>query len=400
MHRVEFENVSKRYRLGRSSTAREAFAAAGSRLARRPQSPARDQAKELWSLREVSFAVGDGEALGIVGRNGAGKSTILKILAAITAPTSGVSRTRGRVAALLEVGTGFHPELTGRENVYLNGAILGMSRADIRRRFDEIVDFSGVERFLDTPIKRYSSGMYLRLAFAVAAHLDPDVLVVDEILAVGDAEFQRKCLRRMQEAEEEGRTLLFVSHDLEALSRICRRSLWLDSGRVRASAATDTVIRDYLAAGAAIEQPTGAAIAAGPVTVRAVQVLPAEKDHAGILLRTDRLRIEVDLELSEEIPGLDLAVWITTSSGVRVLDEVLSDRLQLRFPGGRHRAALAVPPVLNVGNFTVGLWVGTAHEEFIAEPVVTSFTLHGSDLGRPQRTVVLELPFVVERLGP
>jgi len=193
-------------------------------------------------MRDVSFSLADGEALGIVGANGAGKSTVLKILAGITAPSTATSRTRGRVAALLELGTGFHPELTGRENIYLNGAILGMSRLDITRRFDQIVDFSGVARFLDTPVKRYSSGMYLRLAFAVAAHLEPAVLVVDEILAVGDAEFQRKCIVRMQEAEEEGR-LVFVSHDLETLIKLCERSIWLESGQIRDSGRTDVIVR-------------------------------------------------------------------------------------------------------------------------------------------------------------
>src|SRR4051794_12915398 len=182
MDRVQFDSVSKRYVLGENMDAREALTAAARRFLRRE----RAERTVLWSLQDVSFSVGDGEALGIVGRNGAGKSTILKILAGITSPTRGVSRTRGRVAALLEVGTGFHPELTGRENVFLSGAVLGMSRRDIVRRFDRIVDFAGTERFLDTPVKRYSSGMYLRLAFAVAAHLEPDVLVVDEILAVGD----------------------------------------------------------------------------------------------------------------------------------------------------------------------------------------------------------------------
>jgi len=227
MDRVELDRVSKRYVLGQRLNAREALSAAAARMIGRSSRPSR----EIWSLRDVSFSLADGEALGIVGANGAGKSTVLKILAGITAPTAGVSRTRGRVAALLEVGTGFHPELTGRENIYLNGAILGMSRSDITRRFDQIVDFSGVERFLDTPVKRYSSGMYLRLAFAVAAHLEPDVLVVDEILAVGDAEFQRKCVMRMQEAEKEGRTLIFVSHDLETMKKICDRGVLLEAGR-------------------------------------------------------------------------------------------------------------------------------------------------------------------------
>src|ERR671911_2441841 len=211
---IEVDRVSKRYRLGEYHSARtlaEAAANALHRLGRQRSRP-----EEIWSLRDVSFALDEGHALGIIGRNGAGKSTLLKILSRITEPTAGVARMRGRVAALLEVGTGFHPELTGRENVYLNGAILGMTRRDISRRFEDIVTFAGVERFIETPVKRYSSGMYLRLAFAVAAHLEPDILVVDEVLAVGDAEFQSKCLRRMESVERESRTVVFVSHNMAA----------------------------------------------------------------------------------------------------------------------------------------------------------------------------------------
>src|SRR2546421_12758153 len=191
-----------------------------------------DRGDEVWALKDVSFQVKRGEVLGIVGRNGAGKSTLLKVLSRITNPTAGRVHLRGRVGSLLEVGTGFHPELTGRENVYLNGAILGMPRREIARKFDEIVAFAEVERFIDTPVKRYSSGMYLRLAFAVAAHLDPDVLLVDEVLSVGDAEFQRKSLGKMREVTGEGRTILFVSHNMAAIRALCDRVILLDAGRV------------------------------------------------------------------------------------------------------------------------------------------------------------------------
>ena len=185
---------------------------------------------EMWALRGVSFEVKQGEILGIIGRNGAGKSTLLKILSRVTAPTSGELRVKGRIASLLEVGTGFHPELTGRENIFLNGAILGMTKAEIRKKFDEIVDFAGVERFMDTPVKRYSSGMYVRLAFAVAAHLEPEILIVDEVLAVGDAEFQKKCLGKMGDVAQEGRTVLFVSHNMNAVKSLCGRALLLANG--------------------------------------------------------------------------------------------------------------------------------------------------------------------------
>ena len=182
----------------------------------------------VWALRDVDFSVNQGEGLGIIGRNGAGKSTLLKILSKVTAPTSGIVKVKGKIASLLEVGTGFHPELTGRENIFLNGAILGMNRAEVTRKFDEIVDFSGVEKFIDTPVKRYSSGMYVRLAFAVAAHLEPDILVVDEVLAVGDAEFQKKCLGKMSDVTTQGRTVLFVSHNMASISAFCQRVLLMD----------------------------------------------------------------------------------------------------------------------------------------------------------------------------
>src|SRR5262249_45244942 len=197
------------------------------------EKPAMDQ--DFWALKDISFEIGRGELVGIVGRNGAGKSTLLKILSRIVEPTKGSVRLRGRVASLLEVGTGFHAELTGRENIYLNGAILGMTRAEITRKFDEIVAFSEIEAFLDTPVKRYSSGMYVRLAFAVAAHLEPEILIVDEVLAVGDYAFQKKCLGKMQDvATDEGRTILFVSHNMAALARLCRRGILLQGGKITA----------------------------------------------------------------------------------------------------------------------------------------------------------------------
>ncbi len=208
--------------------------------------PGAARTEEFWALRDVSFSVAQGERIGIIGRNGAGKSTLLKILSRITEPTRGRVRIKGRVASLLEVGTGFHPELSGRENIYLNGAILGMGRDEIRRKFDEIVAFAEVEKFLDTPVKRYSSGMYVRLAFAVAAHLEPDILVVDEVLAVGDASFQRKCLGKMKEVGHQGRTVLFVSHNLGAIDSLCERVLLLENGRVKGEGGAQEMIQHYL----------------------------------------------------------------------------------------------------------------------------------------------------------
>ncbi|MBI4575120.1 MAG: ABC transporter ATP-binding protein [Planctomycetes bacterium] len=235
---IEVAGLGKRYRVGtraRYRTLRDVLASAlGAPFRIRAGGAERrhGNGRHMWALKDVSFSVGSGEVLGVIGRNGAGKTTLLKVLARITEPTEGRARVRGRVGSLLEVGTGFHPELTGRENVFLNGAILGMSRSRIRRVFDPIVDFSGVERHIDTPVKYYSTGMGVRLAFAVAAHLEPDVLLVDEVLAVGDANFQKKCLRRMEEAGWEGRTVLFVSHSMPAVLRLCQRVILLDGGRV------------------------------------------------------------------------------------------------------------------------------------------------------------------------
>jgi len=235
---ISVENVSKRYVIGHQKGKGDGLRHLMEQAARNPLAwvkgtKARRAARseEFWALRDVSFEVKQGEVLGVIGRNGAGKSTLLKILSRITEPTSGSIRLRGRVASLLEVGTGFHPELTGRENIFMNGAILGMTRAEIRSRFDEIVAFSEVEKFLDTPVKRYSSGMYVRLAFAVAAHLEPEILIVDEVLAVGDAAFQRKCLGKMQDvATKEHRTVIFVSHNMTAVRKLCTTATLLDKG--------------------------------------------------------------------------------------------------------------------------------------------------------------------------
>lgn len=208
-----------------------------------------DTMEEVWALKDVSFEIRRGEAVGIIGRNGAGKSTLLKVLSRITEPSTGKITIKGRVASLLEVGTGFNPELTGRENIYLNGTILGMARKEIKRKFDEIVAFAEVEKYLDTPVKRYSSGMYVRLAFAVAAHLEPEILVVDEVLAVGDAAFQKKCLGKMGEVAHEGRTVLFVSHNMAAISQLCSKGMLIESGKIRASGTTDEVVQKYLTGG-------------------------------------------------------------------------------------------------------------------------------------------------------
>jgi len=254
---ISVEDLSKSYQLGVIGTGKfrsdmERFWA---KLRRKPDPTLKidemdhgnRKGEMIWALKDINFTVQQGEVLGIIGRNGAGKSTLLKILSQVTSPTSGMVNVKGKIASLLEVGTGFHPELTGRENIFLNGAILGMTRSEVSRKFDEIVDFSDVEKFIDTPVKRYSSGMYVRLAFAVAAHLDPEILIVDEVLAVGDAQFQKKCLGKMDEEAKGGRTILFVSHNMAAVRQLCRIGMLLDFGRIVNMGGIDNVVEEYLA---------------------------------------------------------------------------------------------------------------------------------------------------------
>jgi lipopolysaccharide transport system ATP-binding protein len=244
---IATENLSKSYRIGELQstygTLRDSLAAAVKRVARRDH---KEHFEVIWALRDVSLEIREGDVLGVIGRNGAGKSTFLKILTRITTPTSGRAEIRGRVGSLLEVGTGFHPELTGRENVFLNGSVLGMKRREIQQKFPEIVEFSGVEQFIDTPVKRYSSGMSVRLAFAVAAHLEPEILLVDEVLAVGDAEFQRRCLGRMEDLSQSGRTVVFVSHQMQAVAQLCDRAVLLQKGSVVMDGPSADVVAHYL----------------------------------------------------------------------------------------------------------------------------------------------------------
>src|SRR5271157_109740 len=248
---ITIENLGKRYTIGHRRAAGDGMRHAIEGAMRAPLAWLRSrqqdklQQVDFWALKDVSFQIKQGEVVGIIGRNGAGKSTLLKILSRITVPTEGRIRIDGRIASLLEVGTGFHQELTGRENIFLNGAILGMTRAEIIRKFDEIVEFSEIEEFLDTPVKRYSSGMYVRLAFAVAAHLEPEILIVDEVLAVGDAAFQKKCLGKMGSFAESGRTVLFVSHNMEAVRTLCQRVVWLKDGRLHKDGKADEIVGDY-----------------------------------------------------------------------------------------------------------------------------------------------------------
>lgn len=321
------ENLGKRYRTGRTEgfyRYRSLRDDVVSGLRRRLRG-AEDEGRTLWALREVCFDIDQGETVGVIGHNGAGKSTLFKLLSKITPPSEGRAEIRGRLGSLLEVGTGFHPELSGRENIFLSGAVLGMRRAEIARKLDEIVDFAGVERFLETPIKRYSSGMYLRLAFAVAAHLEPEILLVDEVLSVGDAQFQKKCLGKMAEVGASGRTVLFVSHSMPAVLRLCPRVILLDHGRVLADGSGSQVVRAYLDSGLGTTaertwtEPSTAP-GDGVARLKAVRVLGADGRVCEEMDIRSPLRIEVeywDLGGSPEVP-LTANVHVFNEDGVNL----------------------------------------------------------------------------------
>ena len=304
---ISVENLSKKFLIRHQAETHHRYTALRDVIAEKAASlfkpgGAGETAEEFWALSDVQFQIKDGECVGIIGRNGAGKSTLLKLLSRITEPTRGCIRLRGRVASLLEVGTGFHPELTGRENIFLNGAILGMSRADIVKRFDEIVAFAEVEKFLDTPVKRFSSGMYMRLAFSVAAHLEPDILIVDEVLAVGDASFQKKCMDKMEDTGKSGRTVLFVSHSMPSITRLCQRALLLENGRLTADGPASEVVGRYLSGGthsnAVREWPADASAPGnGMVRIRAVRVFDA---RSGQIAENIDIRHPVEIEVEYE----------------------------------------------------------------------------------------------------
>lgn len=332
---LRVEGLSKQYRIGKQEryrtfrdTITDAVTAPVRRVAgllRGNAAAAANLTETIWALKDINFEVKHGEVVGIIGRNGAGKSTLLKILSRITEPTTGYADVFGRVGALLEVGTGFHPELTGRENIFLNGAILGMSREEIKRKFDEIVDFAGVEKFIDTPVKHYSSGMGLRLGFAVAAHLEPEILIVDEVLAVGDAEFQKKCMGKMSEVAGEGRTVLFVSHNMAAVQRLCSACVYLKNGAVQEIDQTRIVVSHYLAESARNEatllESKGRS---GSGVLRATDIHcynPSNRD-TDILLNGEPARIEIDYRTSTsdtKIGDVTVAIGIDGENGERVV---------------------------------------------------------------------------------
>jgi lipopolysaccharide transport system ATP-binding protein len=353
---IRAENLAKMFYIGQGRrtsyvTLRDRLSQLVGRPFRRPDAaPGYGRRETIWALNDVSFSIDHGEVVGIIGYNGAGKSTLLKVLSRITEPTRGQATIYGRVASLLEVGTGFHPELTGRENTYLNGAILGMRRAEIDRKFDEIVAFAEIEKFIDTPVKFYSSGMYVRLAFAVAAHLEPEILIVDEVLAVGDARFQKKCLNKMQNVGEQGRTVLFVSHSMPAITRLCQRTILLDAGCVAADGPSHRVVSRYLQAGtgaaAVREWPDPATAPGGEIArLRSVRIRAADGQVADAL----DIRKPIGLEMEYEVikPGYRLLphFHVANEEGMRLFTTLETDqawRNRTR-PVGRYVSTAWIP---------------------------------------------------------
>lgn len=378
---IRIDQVGKRFTLGEGGdhdTLRDHLATAFRRLLGR--GPARRASSDFWAVRNVSFDVAEGEVLAIIGHNGAGKSTLLKILSQISEPTEGEIRLRGRIASLLEVGTGFHPELSGRENIYLNGAILGMARSEIRAKFDDIVAFAEVEKFLDTPVKRYSSGMYVRLAFAVAAHLEPEILVVDEVLAVGDASFQAKCLAKMGEiSRSSGRTVLFVSHNMQAVQNLCHRAVLLERGQVKAVGETREIVKTYLATaattGAEKTWPPETAPGNHEARLRAIRLSGPDDNRSGIFSSRKPVLVELEFDCPEPVSSFCAGFDLMTPEGETVFRCYQNDQEEARWPQlrrGRNVWRCEIPAgLLNAGVYLIA-------------PKLTRHTIHWVLNGGPE----------------
>ena len=367
MTTVVAEGLSKRYQIGEYKAGYETLRDTISHAARRALrlEHVDHSLEELWALKDVSFEIEEGEVVGFIGRNGAGKSTLLKILTRITPPTEGAASIKGRVGSILEVGTGFHPELTGRENTYLNGAILGMKRREIAAKFDEIVEFSGIEKLIDTPVKRYSSGMYVRLAFAVAAHLDPEVLIIDEVLAVGDHEFQQRCMGRIEEISSSGRTVIFVSHDMSAITRLCSRAYWLHAGQVVADGPSDAVVSQYLqdASGAGAERIFGDDEAPGSDVLRllSARIVDTERETQHSVDVREPIGIECRFAVLGETGPLFPKIKLGNDRGEIVFNAFDTDpRWQIEPRQGVYTCTAWIPPnLLNEGVLAVDVTVAT-----------------------------------------
>lgn len=401
---IEVSNVSKHYQLGTigASTLKDSLKTKWQQWRGKSASPD-NEAGSLWALKDVSFAAQRGEVLGIIGHNGAGKSTLLKILSRITEPTGGEIRLRGRLASLLEVGTGFHPELTGRENIYLNGAILGMRRAEITRELDAIVDFSGISRFIDTPVKRYSSGMKVRLGFAVAAHLRPEILVIDEVLAVGDAEFQQKCLGRMQSVSDGGRTVLFVSHNMPAVSTLCSRVIILDKGTVSYCGNTEEGVQRYLSKAASVNDAcvdlTSHSDRKGNGDARIIQLEFSDDDGTPThhVSMGNGLRVNIVYQCEHEIRSPEFAFALDDQYGQRLFRVRTSEVRwkKLSATSGKGTVECRIPELpLVPGSYsvTVGMSSGTQPLDIVsraATVIVHSADVYGTGKYKPNGMIFM-----------
>ena len=376
---IEINNISKKYKIG----AKEPYFSLRDVLAGLIKNPIdylmpRKKVgdglleQEFWALKDVSFNVEQGEVIGIIGRNGAGKSTLLKILSRITPPTIGEVVLRGRMASLLEVGTGFHPELTGRENVFLNGAILGMKRWEVNKKFKQIVEFAEVEKFLDTPVKHYSSGMYMRLAFAVAAHLEPEILVIDEVLAVGDAEFQKKCLGKMEDvSKHDGRTILFVSHNLSAIQRLCERSIYMDNGKVSKIGKTPEVIDTYVnknnSTSELLYSSTESRQGNGKCRITKIDLSDSFDKPKDIFEMGENIQINLNLEFNQKIDNLEASILITNLENEQ-FSHIINDELDLSKLTIKN-SKLKIKVILDNIFFTpdlykISVWLGNSQEVY------------------------------------
>jgi lipopolysaccharide transport system ATP-binding protein len=399
---IKVQNLSKQYFLGGPaapySTIREALVD----LARKPLRSLRRNGgvPDLWALKDLSFEINQSEVVGIIGRNGAGKSTLLKILSRITEPTTGRIELFGRVASLLEVGTGFHPELSGRENIYLNGSILGMSHKEIASKFDEIVAFAEVDKFIDTPVKRYSSGMYVRLAFAVAAHLEPEILVVDEVLAVGDYSFQQKCLNKMQDVSRRGRTVLFVSHNIGAISRLCSRCILLDKGTLIDSGPTETVVQTYMTSGLVqrAEYTQASAPEKAINLLRIALVSSAEEIYSDVRY-DENFRFEFEYEVNQSVTGTSIGIMVFTVDGTCAFTSADFDQhtelLSKRSPGVYKTRVVIPARWLNVGRYTVRVAIANAMSGAVYDDVET-LIFNVVDTGTPGSINGIKRPGVLQ----
>jgi len=390
---VEVHDIGKRYRIGAAPAAYRTFRETLTEPFNKSKSKHHGKMTDdnsFWALKDISFNVKQGQALGIIGRNGAGKSTLLKILSRVTEPTVGSASIKGRVGSLLEVGTGFHPELTGRENIYLNGAILGMRRTEIDRKLDEIIAFSEVEEFIDTPVKRYSSGMYLRLAFAVAAHLEPEVLVVDEVLAVGDAEFQRKCLGKMTDVTNEGRTILFVSHNMSAILRLTNETIVLEKGKMVMRAPSVEAVDYYLShgfsqGGERFWTTEEISKDAAPFTPLAIRVL-TDRNHVSETVRsTEPFQVEFEYRLDAPITGLRVGIYLISTRGEFIFTSFdVDDPEKFTQYGtrekGKYRSRCTIPAdLLNEGKYVIGVNASTFKiKRYFHEEQALTFNVDGT----------------------